>query len=70
MIIMRVKTIIRMIMKMIVRMDLLLRRCYGSHAKAERAEEEGDSKQGPFDQHIPIGWLALGSDQSATCFTF
>ena len=51
MIIMRVTTIIRMIMKVIVRVILLLRRCYGSHAKAERAEEEGDPEQGGFHHH-------------------
>ena len=30
---------------------LLFRRCYGSHAKAERAEEKGDQKQGGFAHH-------------------
>ena len=29
----------------------LNRRCYGSHAKAERAKEKGDQKQGGFDHH-------------------
>ena len=39
-----------MMMWVTMMMAVMLRRCYGSHAKAERAEEKGDQKQGGFYQ--------------------
>ena len=42
------KMVMMMMMWVTMMMKVMLRRCYGSHAKAERAEEKGDQKQGGF----------------------